>query len=53
MNFRETLGRDQDPRGGWLGRVVMAVEGSQGMVTMTLWVRAEQLRPVTVQATAS
>ena len=47
------LGWEQDPRGGWLGRVMMAVEGSQGMVTMTLWVRAEQLRPLASDDEAS
>jgi len=39
------LGWEQDAR-GWIGRVVMGVAGSEGMVTMTLWVRAEHLRPV-------
>jgi hypothetical protein len=39
------LGWEQDGK-GWLGRVMVAVEGRQGMVTMTLWIRAEHLRPV-------
>ena len=39
------LGWDKDAR-GWLGRVMTAVEGREGMVTMTLWVRAEHLRPM-------
>jgi hypothetical protein len=44
------LGWEQDGQ-GWLGRV--AVEGREGMVTMTLWVRAAHLRPVQVVDPAS
>ena len=40
------LGWEQDHK-GWLGRVILAAEGSEGMVTMTLWVRAEHLHPAT------
>ena len=40
------LGWERRPDGGWVGRVMMAAEGREGMVTMTLWVRAEHLRPL-------
>lgn len=42
------LGWERDGK-GWLGRVMMAVEGREGMVTMTLWVRAEHLRPISTK----
>ena len=39
------LGWQRRADGGWVGRVTMAAVGREGMVTMTLWVRAEHLRP--------
>ena len=38
------LGWQQDGAGRWLGRVMMAAEGREGWVTMTLWVDARNLR---------
>lgn len=39
------MGWARDDR-GWLGRVSLAAEGREGIVTMTLWVRAEHLVPL-------
>jgi len=38
------LGWQQDGGDRWLGRVMMAAEGREGWVTMTLWVDARNLR---------
>ena len=40
------LGWERRPDGGWVGRVMMAASGREGMVTMTLWVRSEHLQPL-------
>lgn len=30
---------------GWLGRVIVALDGTEGPAVLTLWVRSEHLRP--------